>query len=62
MQPETLPLFDAGNPHEEFMNAIIKYGVVNACEWFGYNADSEFTWSTIEVLKERLSETGKEIE
>jgi len=61
-QPERLPLFDASNPHEEFMNAIIKYGVVNACEWFGHEADSDFTWSTVEVLKERLSEAGKEIE
>jgi len=69
---ETLPLFNAGNPHEEFMNAIIKYGVVNSCEddsagsgfseWFGHEADSDFTWSTIEVLKERLSEQGKEVE
>jgi len=62
MTPETLPLFDLSTPHEEFMNAIIKYGVVNACEWFGYEADSDFTWSTIEVLKERLSEQGKEVE
>jgi len=59
---EQLPLFDASTPHEEFMNAIIKYGVVNSCEWFGYEADSEFTWITIDVLNERLSEQGKEVE
>jgi len=72
MKVERLPLFNAKTPHEEFMNAIIKNGVVNSCEddsagsgfseWFGHNASSAFTLETIKVLKERLSEAGKEIE
>lgn len=39
--------------NDEFENAIRKLGVVAACEWFGYAADSEFTAKTIDVLMER---------
>ena len=40
-------------PNDEFENAIRKYGIVAACEWFGYMKDDEFTKSTIEILAER---------
>ena len=40
----------AVNTGDEFENAIRKYGVVAACEWFGYESDSYFTKSTILVL------------
>jgi len=36
-----------------FENAIREMGVDNACEWFGYEKDSEFTRDTIKVLRER---------
>lgn len=42
-----------------FEQAIRDYGVVNACEWFGYRKDDEFTAETIRVLDERLM-AGKE--
>ena len=44
---------------DEFENAIRKFGVVAACEWFGYHADSEFTADAIRVLTERSSEGSK---
>ncbi len=36
-----------------FENAIRAFGVSNACEWFGYPCDSEFTIETIKLLQER---------
>lgn len=39
---------------DAFENAIRRYGVVAACEWFGYAHDSEFTKETQRVLDERL--------
>ena len=36
-----------------FENAIREIGVEFACEWFGHNADSEFTRETIKALCER---------
>ena len=36
-----------------FENAIRDYGVESACEWFGHNADSDFTKEIIKVLCER---------
>lgn len=43
-------------PNDVFENAIRKYGIVAACEWFGYASDSEFTKETIKTLNERLKE------
>lgn len=40
-------------PADVFENAIRTFGVVNACEWFGHEYDSEFTSETIRVLEER---------
>jgi len=42
-------------PNDVFENAIRAFGVVAACEWFGYPADSEFTRETIKHLSERSS-------
>jgi hypothetical protein len=38
---------------DDFENCIREFGVVNACEWFGYSSDSEFTKETIKLLLER---------
>lgn len=40
-------------PNDAWENAIRKYGIINACEWFGYSPDSEFTKETIEWLSEK---------
>ena len=37
-------------------NTIRRYGVVNACEWFGHAPDSDFTRDTIHVPMERTRE------
>lgn len=34
-------------PCDEFEAAIKKFGIVAACEWFGYTRDSEFTAETV---------------
>lgn len=39
---------------DAFENAIRRYGVVAACEWFGHAPHSEFTQETQRVLDERL--------
>lgn len=39
---------------DAFENAIRRYGVAAACEWFGHAHDSEFTKETQRVLDERL--------
>ena len=36
-----------------FENAIREIGVEFACEWFGHNADSDFTKATVKTLCER---------
>jgi hypothetical protein len=46
-------------PMAEFEAAICKVGVVAACEWFGYAADSEFTKETMRVLAERHHKIGE---
>ena len=46
-------------PNDVFENAIRKYGVVSACEWFGHQSDSEFTQETIAELNERLNKRGE---
>ena len=51
--PGDLPPVPVNCPADEFDNAIRKFGVVDACEWFGYPADSEFTAETIKVLQQR---------
>lgn len=51
--PGAFPPVLVGTPSEEFENAIRKFGVVNACEWFGHAPDSDFTAETIKVLAER---------
>ena len=46
-------------PMDEFENAIRKVGVVAACEWFGHQADSDFTEGAIATLVERSREGEK---
>jgi hypothetical protein len=40
-------------PMYRFEEAILEVGVVAACEWFGHQADSDFTKETIRILNER---------
>lgn len=51
-----LPLVDEYCPNDVFENAIRTYGVVAACEWFGYTADSEFTKDTETHLRKKFAE------
>lgn len=44
---------------DRFENAVREFGVVNACEWFGHRADSEFTKESIRILAERAKATGE---
>ncbi|MDN7729205.1 hypothetical protein QZM48_04185 [Burkholderia orbicola] len=53
--PGEIPLVPANTTGEAFENAIRTFGVVNACEWFGYVSDSEFTRDTVATLMERAS-------
>jgi hypothetical protein len=61
MDKEQKPQFvDEWTGGDQFENAIRRFGVVNACEWFGHRPDSEFTKDTIRVLDERLTENRKQ--
>ena len=40
---------------DRFENAIRRYGVVDACSWFGHAPDSEFTQETVRLLAERAA-------
>ncbi len=41
-------------PNDVFENAIRRYGVVAACEWFGHSSDSRFTSESINHLSMRM--------
>ncbi len=41
---------------DEFENALRKFGVVAACEWFGHASDSDFTKETVKYLNDILQE------
>ena len=47
-----IPPVEVKCPADAFENVIRHFGVVNACEWFGHNMDSEFIRETIEYLLE----------
>lgn len=51
--PGDLPPVPVRVPNDEWENAIRKFGVVNACEWFDHAFNSTFTTETIRVLRER---------
>lgn len=51
--PEELPSVEVNCPCDEFENAIRKFGIINACEWFGHLSDSEFTKETIQHLRNK---------
>ncbi|HDR9497624.1 TPA: hypothetical protein QDC06_000826 [Burkholderia cepacia] len=55
-----IPLVPENTTGDVFENAICTFGVVAACEWFGYAPDSEFTRITIETLMERSENAGGE--
>jgi len=40
-------------PNDAWENTIRKYGIINACEWFGHTFDSDFTQETIRWLADR---------
>ncbi len=45
-----IPAVNASCPADVFENAIKAFGVEQACEWFGYSADSKFTQKTVARL------------
>lgn len=51
--PGAIPPVPANCPNDVFENAIREAGVTEACMWFGYVPDDEFTRETIRVLRER---------
>jgi hypothetical protein len=51
--PKAIPPVEVKCFADVFENMIREFGVVNACEWFGHQSDSEFTKETIAVLLER---------
>lgn len=54
--PGEIPPVPVRVPNDEWENTIRSYGVVSACEWFGYAYDSEFTAETISILRARSDE------
>ena len=48
-------LVEERTPADRFENSIREFGVVAACEWFGYPAHSNFTKETARVLNERAA-------
>lgn len=56
--PGEIPPVEVNCPCDEFENAIKKIGVVNACEWFGYESFHPFTLATIQDLKEKAGLNG----
>ena len=48
-----IPNCEVKCPADVFENAIREIGVEFACEWFGHNADSEFTRETVKTLCDR---------
>jgi hypothetical protein len=55
-----IPLVEENTTGNIFENAIRRYGVVAACEWFGHSPDSDFTADTIKTLQERSNTEGGE--
>jgi hypothetical protein len=58
---ETLKFVEEKCGSDVFENAIRRFGVVNACEWFGHPPRSDFTEQTIKILNERLNPIGEVI-
>jgi hypothetical protein len=56
--PREIPAAIERTGADEFENAIRKVGVVFACEWFGYPADSGFVTDTIKCLRDRSAAHG----
>ena len=48
-----IPPCEVTCPADVFENAVREIGVEFACEWFGHDADSEFTKKTVKTLCER---------
>ena len=44
-------------PADRWDNTIREWGVVFACEWFGYHSRSDFTAETITTLIQRSEES-----
>lgn len=52
-------LVDERTSGDCFENAIRKFGVVAACEWFGHAPNSDFTKETTKLLDERVANSGR---
>lgn len=61
MSKQAKLLVTENTPMDRFENAIREVGVVAACEWFGYSADSDFTKETARVLDERSAIANQEV-
>lgn len=46
-------------PNDAWENTIRAYGVVSACEWFGYSSDSQFTAETINHLRTQSDDVAR---
>lgn len=58
--PGDIPPVPVNVPNDEWENTIRAYGVVNACEWFGYAIDSEFIAETINHLRVASDEAERD--
>lgn len=54
-----LPQVSAKTGSEDFENAIRRFGIGNACEYFGYEFDGQFSQDTLAWLKHRYEESNK---
>ena len=48
-----IPQVDVKTPCDEFENLIRKVGVGFACEWFGYDQDTDFSMDAVNELCDR---------
>ena len=55
MQPNTIPPVKVTCANDEWENAIRKFGVSNACEWFGHEYNSDWAEETMHILLERTT-------
>lgn len=53
MQPNTIPPVDVTCANDEWENAIRKFGVSNACEWYRQEYNGEWAEETMHILLER---------
>jgi hypothetical protein len=40
-------------PFERFEAAVLEFGIVSACEWFGHESGSQFTKETLDYFERK---------